>query len=71
MKLEKHGIWFHTDGLSSAEAARLVHKVEELGFGSVWFGEGFGRDPLVHAAFLLSTPSRRNNAPASAASVFA
>jgi probable F420-dependent oxidoreductase len=54
MDLKKTGIWFHTDALSATEAETLVRRVEALGFGAFWFGEGFGRDPLVHAAFLLA-----------------
>jgi len=52
------GIWFHTDGLPAAEAAALVQRIEALGYGTFWFGEGFGRDPLVHAAFLLSRTTK-------------
>lgn len=57
MDLTRTGIWFHTDALTSAEASTLVRRVESLGFGAFWFGEGFGRDPLVHAAFLLAETS--------------
>ena len=55
--LKRTGIWFHTDALTAAEAASLVRRVEALGFGAFWFGEGFGRDPLVHAAWLLAETS--------------
>jgi probable F420-dependent oxidoreductase len=54
----KRGIWFHTDGLSSEESLELVQKIELLGYGTFWFGEGFGRDPLVHASHLLSHTTR-------------
>jgi alkanesulfonate monooxygenase SsuD/methylene tetrahydromethanopterin reductase-like flavin-dependent oxidoreductase (luciferase family) len=54
MELGKLGVWFHTDGLTSSEAVDLVRRVEGLGYGAFWFGEGFGRDPLVHSALLLS-----------------
>ena len=54
MDLGRIGIWFHTDGMSAAEAADLVGRIESQGYGTFWFGEGFGRDPLVHAAWLLS-----------------
>ena len=57
MDLKKTGIWFHTDALRATEAETLVRRVEALGFGAFWFGEGFGRDPLVHAAFLLAKTS--------------
>jgi probable F420-dependent oxidoreductase len=52
------GVWFHTDALAAPEAAALVQRIEALGYGAFWFGEGFGRDPLVHAGFLLSQTSR-------------
>ncbi len=58
MELGKIGVWFHTDGLTSSEAVDLVRRVEGLGYGAFWFGEGFGRDPLVHAALLLAKTSR-------------
>lgn len=54
MDLKPTGIWFHTDGLSAEESAELVRRVEAAGFGAFWFGEGFGRDPLAHAAWLLA-----------------
>jgi probable F420-dependent oxidoreductase len=56
--LKRTGIWFHTDALAATEAVRLVRRVESLGFGAFWFGEGFGRDPLVHAAMLLAGTSK-------------
>jgi probable F420-dependent oxidoreductase len=58
MDIGEIGIWYHTDGLTSIEAAELARRVEALGYSALWFGEGFGRDPLVHAAFLLSQTSR-------------
>lgn len=58
MKIGERGVWFHTDALRATEAAELLQRVEALGYGAFWFGEGFGRDPLVHAAFLLSQTSR-------------
>ncbi len=58
MNIGKIGIWFHTDALSAAEAVRLVQRIEKLGYGAFWFGEGFGRDPLAHAAHLLSHTSK-------------
>ncbi len=58
MNIGKRGIWFHTDSLSSEESAQLVQKIERLGYGAFWFGEGFGRDPLVHAGHLLSQTTR-------------
>jgi probable F420-dependent oxidoreductase len=57
MDIGKLGIWFHTDALPAMDAARLAQRVEALGYGSFWFGEGFGRDPIAHAAFLLSQTS--------------
>ena len=58
MNLGRIGIWFHTDALSSREAVELARRIEDLGYAAFWFGEGFGRDPLVHAAFLLSQTSK-------------
>jgi len=57
VELARNGIWFHTDRLTAGEAASLVRRVESLGFGAFWFGEGFGRDPFAHAAFLLAETS--------------
>lgn len=58
MELGEVGVWFHTDALSSPEAVDLVQRVEALGYGAFWFGEGFGRDPLTHAALLLAKTTR-------------
>jgi probable F420-dependent oxidoreductase len=58
MDIGRLGIWFQTDALPAPEAARLAQRVEALGYGTFWFGEGFGRDPLAHAAYLLSQTSR-------------
>jgi probable F420-dependent oxidoreductase len=60
VNLGKIGLWFHTDALSAAEAGGLVRRIEGLGYGTFWFGEGFGRDPIAHAAYLLSETSKLN-----------
>lgn len=52
------GIWFHTDHLPARDAAALARSVERHGFSAFWFGEGLGRDPLAHAAYLLSQTER-------------
>ncbi|MBW2423236.1 MAG: TIGR03620 family F420-dependent LLM class oxidoreductase [Deltaproteobacteria bacterium] len=58
MEIGEVGVWFHTDSLTSEEAVALVQRVEALGYGAFWYGEGFGRDPFAHAALLLAKTSR-------------
>jgi probable F420-dependent oxidoreductase len=53
------GIW--TIGLDAFPAARTqeaVAELEELGFGTLWFGEATGREALTHAGLLLAATKR-------------
>lgn len=59
MAIGRVGLW--TMALDTEPATRireLAAEVDELGFGTLWIGEGFGRDPLTHAALLLGTTER-------------
>lgn len=48
------GVWFHTDGVSSAEAAETAQRIEALGFSTLWLPDTVGRDPFAHIAWLGS-----------------
>jgi len=55
MDLGRVGIWtFALDLQPSARAGELAAEIEELGYGAIWVPDAVGRDPLVHAALLLS-----------------
>lgn len=69
MELGQLGIWTNMDigvgglagGSRSASGqataqdnALLARRVEALGYSALWMPEGFGRNPLVHAAWLLA-----------------
>jgi len=53
------GLWtFALDRQPAARACELAAELEALGYGAVWLPEAVGRDPLVHAALLLSATER-------------
>lgn len=59
MDLGRVGIWtFALDLQPAARARELAAEVEALGYGAVWVPDAIGRDPLVHAALLLSGTDR-------------
>ena len=59
MDLGRVGIWTFSLGLQPAARARaLAAELEELGYGAIWIPDAVGRDPLVHAALLLSGTRR-------------
>ena len=59
MDLGRVGIWtFSLDLQPAARARALAAELEELGYGAIWIPDAIGRDPLVHAALLLSGTGR-------------
>ena len=59
MDLGRVGIWtFALDLQPAVRARELAGQVEALGYGAIWVPDAVGRDPLVHAALLLSGTDR-------------
>ena len=59
MELGRVGIWtFSLDLQPAARARALAAELEGLGYGAIWIPDAVGRDPLVHAALLLSGTGR-------------
>jgi probable F420-dependent oxidoreductase len=54
MELGRLGVWIGMDGMSAAAAAAFAKRVEEWGYGALWFPESRGRNALVHSSWLLS-----------------
>ncbi|WP_431904214.1 TIGR03620 family F420-dependent LLM class oxidoreductase [Nonomuraea sp. bgisy101] len=58
-RLGRVGIWtFAFDGRPAGEVRDAAAEIEELGYGTVWFGEGLGRDTVSQAWLLLSATRR-------------
>lgn len=54
----KLGIWtFALDALPARLVAEAAAEIEELGYGALWFGEGFGRDTVSQSWLTLSATS--------------
>jgi probable F420-dependent oxidoreductase len=50
------GVWWRTDNWPTPEALSVAGEIEELGYGSIFFPEGAGKDALIQAsAFLGAT----------------
>lgn len=54
MELGKLGVWFSLDEMSAPEAAAAANRIEEMGYTTLWMPEARGRNPLVHAGWLLA-----------------
>jgi probable F420-dependent oxidoreductase len=58
MQLGKLGVWYFLDGMSAAAAAETAQRIETLGYSALWIPETAGRNPLVHASWLLANTTR-------------
>ncbi len=58
MQLSKLGVWTFLDGLSAAESAAFVRRVEELGYSALWMPEAVGRDPFALIGYLCGHSQR-------------
>ena len=64
--LGRVGVWTRSlDRLPIAEAQDAAGALEQQGYGTLWVPEVIGREPLVHAALLLSARATSWSAPAS------
>jgi alkanesulfonate monooxygenase SsuD/methylene tetrahydromethanopterin reductase-like flavin-dependent oxidoreductase (luciferase family) len=54
MDLKSRGVFLFSEGLSAAELAAAVRRIEALGYGAVWFPEAVGREPFSMASFVLA-----------------
>lgn len=58
MKLGELGVWYFLDGQTAAAAADIAKRVESLGYSALWIPETVGRNPLVHASWLLANTTK-------------
>src|SRR5258708_5844937 len=59
MQLGATGIWTtQLENLPAAQAQEAAAELEELGFGTLWFGEAMGREALTNAGLLLAGTKR-------------
>lgn len=58
MDLTRKGVFLFSEGLSAAQLAAAVRRIEALGYGAVWFPEAVGREPFAKASFILSNSDR-------------
>jgi probable F420-dependent oxidoreductase len=58
MQLGKLGVWASTDVYSAGDAAQFAKDVESWGYSALWMPETFGRNPLVHSAWLLANTAK-------------
>ena len=55
LQLGSTGIWTsQLDDLPAARAQEIAAELETLGFGTLWFGEAFGREALTQAGLFLA-----------------
>lgn len=58
-QLGRVGIWtFAYEGQPAGRVRESAAEIEELGYGALWYGEGFGRDAVGQAWLLLSATRR-------------
>ena len=58
MNFGKLGVWYFFDGLPARAAADAAKRIEQLGYSALWIPEAVGRNPLVHASWLLANTSK-------------
>ncbi len=58
MNLTERGIFLFTDGMRAAAVASAAQRIENLGYGAVWFPEAVGREPILAASFVLANTNK-------------
>jgi probable F420-dependent oxidoreductase len=59
MELGRIGIWtYHLNYQPTSRVREVAAELEEHGYGALWIGEAFHREPLTAAAVLLSATNR-------------
>jgi len=58
MELGKLGVWYFTDGMPAPAAAATAKRIEDLGYSTFWIPETVGRNPFVHASWLLANTTK-------------
>lgn len=56
-QLNTTGVWYFTEGMSSAQSAEFAARIESLGYSALWVPDAMGRDPFVNCATLLGATS--------------
>src|SRR5580704_14999280 len=55
LRANKTGLWTGAlDGLPAAPLLEVTAEIEALGYGSLWFGEAYGRESLTMALALTT-----------------
>lgn len=57
MQLGRLGVWCFLDGPAAPVTAAAAKRIESMGYSALWIPETVGRDPLVHASWLLANTS--------------
>ena len=57
-QLDKRGVWFFTETMTSEQAVAFVQEVEKLNYSALWLPETTGRDPFSHIAMLTTHTDR-------------
>jgi hypothetical protein len=52
------GVWWNSEAWPIAEATTVARDIERMGFGSLFFGEAFGKESLTQAAAFLGATDR-------------
>lgn len=58
MDLGRLGVWYFLDGQPAPQAAETAKRIEQLGYSALWIPETVGRNPLVHASWLLANTQK-------------
>lgn len=59
MNLGRIGVWTAAfDGVPAARAREAAAQIEDLGYGTIWFVEAFGREAFTQASLLLGATER-------------
>jgi probable F420-dependent oxidoreductase len=58
MQLGKLGVWYFFDGVPATAAAEAAKRIESLGYSALWIPETVGRNPFVHASWLLANTTK-------------
>lgn len=52
------GVWWTSDSWSIADSADVARDLEGMGYGSLWYGEAYGKESLTQAGAFLNATQR-------------